>query len=422
MDPEMKTHATFIRDLCTSIIRASMVLVIHGLTSPADAQQVLNPTVILVSIDGFRYDYIDSTSCPNLRSLAESGVRAKWLIPIFPTKTFPNHYSQVAGLYAENHGIVGNTMYDPSFDVVFSMGNRAEVTNGRWWGGEPIWVTAEKQGQKSAMYFWPGSEARIATERPTYWARYDGSVSYEARVQQVLNWLDYPERTRPTLISLYFSAVDDAGHEYGPVYAKVDSAVKIVDEALGLLIEGLKERKIFDSVNIIVTSDHGMTATAKERTIYLDDYVDFSSVRLVDRGILVSVWAGPEKIDSLYRRLSGVHPHLNVFRKSEIPDRWRYKNHPRVAPLFMVAGEGWIIRLRTDRDFWKTREHGGDHGYDNALTSMRGIFVAGGPAFARQRVVDPVETIQIYNLISHILGIIPAPNDGHLDAVSGMLR
>lgn len=401
-----------------------VVLAMLFVASWVDAwpQAKLKPTVILISIDGFRYDYLENTNCPTLRALAESGVKARWLVPIFPTKTFPNHYTLVTGLYAENHGVVGNTMYDPEFDALFSMGRRSEVIDGRWWAGEPIWVTAEKQGVKSATFFWPGSEALIATKRPSYWTRYDGTIPHSNRVRQVLNWLDYPEESRPRVITLYFEAVDHAGHDYGPVFSAMDPTIRIVDLAIGLLVEGLKARNIFESVNIIVVSDHGMAVTAGEQTIYLNDYVDTGNLRVVDRGIIVSLWSQPETIDSLARVLAGVHPKMRVYRKSEIPDRWRYKNNRRVAPLVLVAEEGWGIRLRGEREYWDGRERGGDHGYDNNLPSMRAFFVAHGPGFAQRKTGGPIENIHVYNLMCHLLGLIPAPNDGNLQDMSEMLR
>src|SRR3972149_11774242 len=221
-------------------------------------------TVILVSMAGFRPDYLDHTSCPNLRELAMSGTRAEWLIPIFPTKTFPNHYAIATGLYAENNGVVGNTMYDPGFDAMFTMRMRNEVTNARWWGGEPIWVTAEKQGVISAPFFWPGSEAPIGGIRPSYYKAFDASMTEEQRVAQVLQWLDLPDQQRPRFITLYFDRLDNAGHDYGPVYADVDTAVGIIDHAIGQLIAGLTKRGLFEKVMLLVVSDHGMAPIEKE--------------------------------------------------------------------------------------------------------------------------------------------------------------
>ncbi|MEX1139127.1 MAG: ectonucleotide pyrophosphatase/phosphodiesterase [Bacteroidota bacterium] len=380
------------------------------------------PTVILVSIDGFRYDYLENTKCPNLRELASEGARARWMIPVFPTKTFPNHYSIVTGRYTEDHGVVGNTMYDPVFDVVFTMGKRDEVVNGRWWGAEPIWVTAEKQGQRSATYFWPGSEALIATKRPSYWLKYNGSIPYGERVRQVLEWLDYPSDRRPTIITLYFEGVDHAGHTFGPVFSAVDMAIAEVDSALGLLVQGLRNRNLLDAVNIIVVSDHGMAAVEKSRTVWLDDYLSPDSVSVVDWGIVVSLWPEEKRVESVFQSVAKAHPHMKAYRKDEIPKRWHYRGNRRIAPIVLVADEGWTITTRSGRNAWWRSDQGGNHGYDNQSLSMRALFVARGPAFQKGVVFEPFENVNVYSLMTHLLSLTPAPHDGDLRVFKGALR
>jgi predicted AlkP superfamily pyrophosphatase or phosphodiesterase len=206
-----------------------LTLLLFGTTFLVSAQpkpiRDLRPTVILVSLDGFRYDYLTRYNPTNLNYLAWKGLRAKWLIPSFPTKTYPNHYSIATGLYPQNHGIIENSIYDPDFKAVFTLSNREEVQNGRWWLGEPIWVTAEKQGQKAASVFFPGTEAEIAGRRPTYWRTYDETIPNAQRVDTILSWLDLPLAERPTFLSLYFSDVDDAGHEFSPDSVETRNAV-----------------------------------------------------------------------------------------------------------------------------------------------------------------------------------------------------
>ncbi len=162
----------------------------------------LKPTVILISLDGFRYDYLDKYSPPTLNQLAKDGVRAKWMIPSFPTKTFPNHYTVATGLYPEHHGIIENNIWD--FGVTFGLGKREEVQNSRWWLGEPIWVTAEKQGLRAGAFFFPGTEAEIAGKRPTFWKQYDGKIPNNDRVDQILTWLDLPRGRTPTDVHALF--------------------------------------------------------------------------------------------------------------------------------------------------------------------------------------------------------------------------
>ncbi len=409
-----------------SRLRLWVISLLLLLVIPAGAQ-CDNPggksTVILISIDGFRPDYLDHTSCPNLRELATSGTRAEWMIPIFPTKTFPNHYSIATGLYAENNGVVGNTMYDPEFNATFTMRMRNEVTNARWWGGEPIWVTAEKQGVISAPFFWPGSEAPIGGSRPSYYRPFDGSMSEDQRISQVLQWLDLPEKQRPRFLTLYFDRLDTYGHEYGPDYAAVDTAVGIIDDAIGKLIEGLRSRNLYGAVTLIVLSDHGMAAVAKERTVYLDDYLsDADSVRIVDSGVVVSLWPKAGTEDRIYQALKGGHPHMSAFLKDSIPSRWHYKSNRRAAPIVLVADEGWTISNRKDQRTWRRRSTGGNHGYDNQSPSMRAIFIARGPDFKAGRVVEPFENVQIYNLLCSLLQIVPATNDGSMDLAKSIMK
>ncbi len=378
--------------------------------------------VILISIDGFRPDYLEHTTCPNLQRLAAEGTRAKWLIPVFPTKTFPNHYSIATGMYAENSGVVGNRMYDPEFDAMFTMGMRNEVTNARWWGGEPFWVTAEKQGVKSAPFFWPGSEAPIGGIRPSYWKAFDGSMTEDQRVAQVLRWLDLPFAERPSVLTLYFDGIDIAGHVYGPDYGAVDTAVVLADRAIGHLIAGLRERHLLEKSTLVIVSDHGMAPVERSRTIYLDDYLTAEdSVRIVDWGVVMSLWPGSGAEERVYEAVKGAHPRMSAYRKGDIPARLHYRNNRRVAPIVLVADDGWIITSRGAQSYWRNRENGGNHGYDNRESSMRALFIAHGPAFRAGRIVEPFENIHIYNLICLLLDIVPSPNDGDMKIARSLM-
>lgn len=390
--------------------------------APAATPGPVAPTdrtsVILVSLDGFHPDYLRRGLTPTLDSLARAGVRAEWMTPSFPTKTFPNHYTLVTGLVPDHHGIVANSMWDDTLGR-FTMSTRDAVRDARWWGGEPIWVTAEKQGRRAAPFFWPGSEAPIGGMRPTHWVPFVDSFPRGARVDSVLTWLDVPASVRPGFVSLYYSDVDHAGHNAGPASAQVDSALMVVDQMLARLTAGLRDRGLAQSVNIIVVSDHGMSATSRERLIALDDYIALDDVTVVDWTPVGAVTPKPGKTDMVYRALRGAHPHLQVYRKAEVPTRFRFGSHPRVTDLVLVADDGWTI---TSRDRFATFRPGGTHGYDQALPSMRALFVASGPAFRHGAVVGPFSNIHVYELMTHVLGLRPAPNDGSLDSVRTVLR
>ena len=188
------------------------------LFTAASAQNKINDldeTVILISVDGFRADYIEKFRPPVISRLAAEGTRAKWMKPAYPTKTFPNHYTLVTGLYPDNHGIIENNMWDDEIGAQFGLSIKEQVTNPKWWSGEPIWNTAQRQGKIAASFFWPGSEAAISGSQPRYWKPYEHTTEHEVRVRTVLEWIDLPREQRPQMITLYFSDVDDAGHNFG---------------------------------------------------------------------------------------------------------------------------------------------------------------------------------------------------------------
>jgi predicted AlkP superfamily pyrophosphatase or phosphodiesterase len=409
-----------------------LVLLLFGATFLVCAQpkpiRDLRPTVILVSLDGFRYDYLLRYKPANLSYLARKGVRAKWLIPSFPTKTYPNHYSIATGLYPQNHGIIENSIYDPGFKAVFTLSNREEVQNGRWWLGEPIWVTAEKQGQKTASVFFPGTEAEIAGRRPTYWMTYDETIPNAQRIDVVLSWLDLPKAERPTFLSLYFSDVDDSGHEFGPDSVGTRNAVTKVDGEIGRLIKGLVERRVFARVNLIIVSDHGMATVNFHNAILLDELFDTDlAERIFWTREIVSIFPRAGKEEEIYSALkTRLPPRAKIYRKSEVPARFHYRSSPRIAPLIVLPDEGWIL---TNRELYADLKSRGDleklkgaHGYDNQLESMRALFVAHGPAFRKKKLVEPFANIHIYNIMARILGLQPARNDGSLAVARRVLK
>ena len=249
-----------------------------------DDASIDNKVLILVSLDGFRNDYLDSIPTPTLQTIIQNGARAEALIPCFPSKTFPNHYSIVTGLFPSNHGIIGNTMYDPVGERWFRIGSGSSATrDASWFDGEPIWVTAEKQHKKTATLFWPGSDAPIQGIMPTYHRYYDGSTAYQERVQQVLEWLKLPSEERPEFISLYFESPDREGHKFGPFSPETRKAVEDVDRLIGSLMDGIKALNMQDRINIMITSDHGMSQLSRDKVIFLDDYIDLDQITLINQ-------------------------------------------------------------------------------------------------------------------------------------------
>jgi predicted AlkP superfamily pyrophosphatase or phosphodiesterase len=389
------------------------------------AQRVATPPryspLILISIDGYRADYIERGLSPNLAALAHDGVRARALKPAFPTLTFPNHYTIVTGLYPDHHGIVNNRMVDPASGKHFVSSDPALAGDPLWWGGEPVWVGAERQGKHTATMFWPGSDYQIDGVRPEHWQSFDKRVSANERVAQVLHWLDLPADQRPDFITLYFDQVDHEGHDYGPTSREVEAAIGHVDEALGNLRAGLRERDLDESTSIVVVSDHGMTAATPDHGIALDDFVDLHDIELINDGVLAGLVAMPAHETKVEQALLAPHAHMTCWRKAQTPPRLHYGANPRVPPLLCLAEDGWTIGTRESLAHLDHDKHRGEHGYDNDDANMRALFVAHGPAFRRGLVVPEFDNVDVYPLLTHLLGIKPAPNDGDFGVVAPML-
>ncbi len=377
--------------------------------------------LILISIDGFRADYLDRHETPTLATLAANGVRAQAMKPAFPTLTFPNHYTLVTGLTPDHQGIVNNRMVDPVNGKVFVYKDPKTTSDPSWWGGEPLWVSVEKQGEHAATMFWPGSDVAIAGVRPSEWLPFNGKMTPDQRVDQLLRWIDEPAARRAALFTLYFEQVDHAGHDGGPDSPGVDAALREVDAALARLIDGLKQRGLFDNTNLVIVSDHGMTATSRAQRSYLDDLVPLADVGVVNYGILAGIIPNPGKTAEVERALLAPHPHMQCWRKSQVPVRLHYGTNPRIPALLCLAEDGGLI---TSHGYENGGGHfsAGEHGYDNDDPKMRALFIAHGPDFRHGLVVPEFDNVDVYPLLAHLLGIKPQPNDGDYSAVAGMLR
>jgi len=374
--------------------------------------------VLLVSMDGFRADYLEIIDTPNFDKMAKNGVQSEGLKPIFISKTFPNHYSIATGMYAESHGLIANSFFASDLDKHYSIRDRESVENGDFYGGEPIWVTAERQGVKTASYFWVGTEAAVAGVYPSISKRYDQKVPFDDRIDSVMTWFSLPMSHRPRLIMLYFHEPDWTGHEYGPSSAETVDQIQRMDGIMGTIMEKAEKLSIADKLNVLVVSDHGMTELNQEHIIDLSAYTDFSDVTMTGAGPTVFLSSDSRKrLTTVYNDLQQL-PNAQVYWKRDIPKRWHYRDHERIPEILIVAEEGWTLM---------PMGHGpempkGDHGYDNELTSMQAIFVADGPAFKSGYSRKVFENIHIYPLLAHILGLEPyAEIDGDLDVVKDLL-
>lgn len=389
-------------------------------TKPTDQPDNTNP-VLLISIDGLMPEYIERNVTPNFDRIAQDGVKAESMTVVFPTKTFPTHYSIVTGLYPENHGIIANSFYDYELDARFSFGPpEDDHQDGDWWGGEPIWVTVENQSKTAATVFWPGSDSEIRGVRPTRYLDYDESVPNGARIDTVISWLHPEGEVKADFSTLYYSDVDYYGHRFGPHSEEVDRRVREADEWIGYLLEQMEANGLSDMLNLIIVSDHGMAKLSEDRIIFLDDLIDLGYVDLIDWTPVAMIRPDQGKTGEVYRRLKENEENYRVYLKEDLPDRYHFKNHYRIPDIIMIADLGYTITTHQFLD-----ERGlitATHGFDNQLPEMHAFFLAKGPDFQQGLEVNVIESIHLYELMVNILKLQPAANDGSINKIRHVLR
>ncbi|KAK3816148.1 MAG: alkaline-phosphatase-like protein, partial [Benniella sp.] len=366
-----------------------------------------DPTVIILSFDGFRAEYLNRGLTPNILSVGANGIHVEYMQPSFPTLTFPNHYTIVTGLYPSNHGIVANTFYDPDLGDDFNYGIPAKSWNPKWWGGEPLWETAVNQNQRSGVIMWPGGEV-TKDVRPTYHIRYKSGVAAQEKLQTVLGWLDKPREERPTVIAAYINEVDSTGHDFGPEGKRTQKAIGEVDSALGVFLQGLRERNLDKVVNLVLVSDHGMSYVNNARCIYYDDYLDTSDL-LFEESLQphLGVWTkDAKKLNGIYHTLKRVQRKNNlpfqVYRREDLPARFHYNHNNRIPPVIAVANPGYVL---TRRDMGLAAA--GFHGWDPAAEDMHAILMASGPSFPNQgpEKLHAIENVELYEVLARTVGL-----------------
>jgi len=388
---------------------------------PAVCQE--KPHVILISFDGFRWDYAHRNITQNLNRMAKNGVSALSLMPVFPTKTFPNHYSIITGLYPQNHGIIYNDFINPFSGQRYKVGDTLSVREARWYWGEALWETAERQGLITASYFWPGSEVGLAYRKPSYVEYYDHHRAYEKRIEGVLNWLQYPEEKRPHFITLYFDATDTYGHDYGPDSPETNKAIRRLDDMLGLLLAGLEKIQFLQKTNVIVVSDNGMTAIDNKKTIHIERMLKNYNCQFQGYGPIMMVDGADENIQSIYDTLKQHEKNYKVYLREDVPSYFHFSNHPFISPIIIIADLGWSLTDDVHEKLLSESQAKGNHGYDNFSLDMHGIFYAMGPAFKTGYRTGTLWTIDIYPLICEILEIFPRQNiDGKLERIQFILK
>uniref|UniRef100_A0A8C6WIL7 Ectonucleotide pyrophosphatase/phosphodiesterase 1 n=1 Tax=Neogobius melanostomus TaxID=47308 RepID=A0A8C6WIL7_9GOBI len=383
------------------------------------------PPLILVSLDGFRAEYLKdhSSHIPVINALRKYGTSTPHMRPVYPTKTFPNHYSIVTGLYPESHGIVDNKMYDVKRNAFFSLKTN-EKFNAEWYQGEPVWVTAMRQNLKTATFFWPGSDVNITGTFPTF---YHIKVNFEKRVTTMFEWLELPEGQRPDFLTLYMDEPDSSGHRHGPGSKQVVEALENVDRILGMFMDGLKERNLHNCVNLIVVSDHGMEEATCDKAVFVSSYVNDTEGFTVIQGPAARIRPSrlPEEYSTCEFLLIPNCPfpaslnHSLPYLKEHLPKRFHFAHHERIERGHLYMKEGWQAAMRkTEMKYCS----GGFHGSDNVFKNMQAIFIGYGPGFKHKTVVPPFENIEVYNLMCDLLGIRPAPNNGTHGSLNHLLK
>lgn len=368
--------------------------------------------VVVLSMDGFRSDYPERAHTPTLDSLGQAGVKAAFR-PSYPSVTFPNHYSMATGLHPDHHGIISNSFYDAALDSVYTM----RCDDPRFFGGEPIWNTAERQGVRTAAFYWVGSEIALPSGQPSTWKKFDSSVPFPARADSVIAWLQRPEAERPHLIMWYFEEPDHTGHLCTPDSSATLRMVEHVDSVLGYFFDRARTLDIFDKIDFLVVSDHGMATYTPEESVNLIDYLPRDSFRYVFEGVPTLLYPKAGYADKAYEILKTV-PNVTVWRKDEIPEKFVYGKNPRVPELVVAPNIGTYVVFRENPRAYS----GGAHGYDNFTPEMEAIFYAAGPSFKQGVELPAMANVNLYLIIARLLGIDPAPNDGDSATIAPLFR
>jgi predicted AlkP superfamily pyrophosphatase or phosphodiesterase len=381
--------------------------------------QQKKPYVILISADGFRFDYPEKYQAENLLQLSAGGVRAASMIPSFPSLTFPNHYTIVTGLYPSHHGLVNNTFYDHTKQATYKMGNRERVQDGSWYGGTPLWVLADQQQMVSASMFWVGSEAAIQNVHPAYYYDYNEKIPISTRIETVRNWLQLPEDRRPHLITFYLSEPDHAGHDQGPDAQQTAAAVGSVDSTIRALTDVVAATGL--PVNFIFLADHGMTSPDRDHPIPTPSVINREKFILSTAGTMLMLHA-KDKADimPLYEQLKKEEKNYKTWLKTDLPPAYRYGADDdvmnRVGDILLISQWPYVF---TDR-----KPNAGYHGFfANEVKDMHAVFMAWGPSFKKGITIPSFDNVHVYPLVAEILGLkVTEPIDGRKEVLHKILK
>jgi predicted AlkP superfamily pyrophosphatase or phosphodiesterase len=393
--------------------------VLHVDNGPNSAAAQARHYVVLVSLDGFRWDYAKTYGATHLLALGKHGVWApEGMLPSFPSLTFPNHYTIVTGLYPEHHGLVANSFWDETKQARYAIADAKAVTDGSWYSGTPLWSLAESQGMRTACFFWPGSEAKIAGFQPTYYLKFDDKIDDQARIEQVLAWLKLPAADRPHFITLYYSEPDHEGHEFGPDAPQTKAAALKVDSLIGKLKAGLDSTGL--PIDLVVVSDHGM-AKVQGPWITLDQFADLAGFETAGTLLYGKTEEDRARVYNLLKKAS---PQFVVYRRKDVPAELNYSQNPREGDPVVIATGPFAIRAHAPPAGKPDNPPiPGMHGFDpHKLPEMKASFYAAGPDIVDGKTVAPFENVNLYPWLAHMLGLTAPQTDGSLNVLAGTLK
>jgi predicted AlkP superfamily pyrophosphatase or phosphodiesterase len=381
------------------------------------------PYVLLVSFDGFRWDYLNRNVTPNLDKVIENGVRANSFRPVFPSKTFPNHISIITGMYAENHGIIFNHFEDIESGKIYKLSDTAAVRNPMWYKGEAFWETAEKNNITTASFFWPGSELNDKNRRPTYYKQYKHNQPYRERIDGVIDWLRLPQKERPHFITLYFHDTDSFGHNFGPNSPEINKSISRVDSLVGYLNDQIAKIGMTDSLNIIFLSDHGMTEITTTKTVNIEKVLDGYDYKLGGSKTLTMIEPNQDEFTEVLTVLKNNQKHFKVYTKENMPSYYHFSKNKNIYSILLVAELGWSIVNNKQLSRMSKHDDHGNHGFDNNNIDMHGIFTAVGPNFKNGYTTGSLWNIDVYPLLCKIFKIKPnSKADGKLERIEFLLK
>lgn len=383
------------------------------------------PTTIMISLDGFHPHYISREITPYLHNLYLESYGPPYMVPSFPSSTFPNHWSMVTGLYPSSHGIVGNTFFDVQTGKQFVNVNASLSMELEWWGGEPVWTTAYKNGVSCAVHMWPGSEVDFKTGNPLEVDGYNGSEILSKKVSRLAGWLDRDIDSRPELMLSYAPIIDSLGHKYGISGRKLKGGLRYVDNFIESVMVEIQSRNLLEIVNVVVVSDHGMAPTSNERLIYLDDYVNLAKIQHIDGWPLYGLRPFEAySVEEVYQEIAGKltnHSHFQLYLKRDFPKEWHFGGpdsafDSRIAPIWLVPDVGYSITTIEQIEIYNGNYRPkGVHGYNNTEVLMRALFLATGPYFretmGQEKKVRPFENVEVYSIVCGSLNISAESNN-----------